>query len=542
MAIDGLLLNTVSNELNTLLKGGKITKVIQPSSFELLLTVRSQRVNHQLLISVHPIYARVSLTKHTYTNQSLPFASRVKKFLEGAIIEGVETLGYERIMTINVRQFDAIGDLKYYCLKIEVMQRHSNCSLVDESGVIVDCIKHISYAQNTVRVLLPNAVYQLPPMQEKKDPHLINHFDSHMMEEYAGISSLLAKEMIEENHNLTTQVLASTTLYVYETSKQTYFHLVPLEHLNTVGKVFPLFEGLDYVYYEKDLKDRIKQQTNDLSKLIRQEIKKMKQKIVKLSAELLTTDQATDYQENGDLLYASLHLIKKGMVEVEVDDYYHDTKKMIILDPKLSPSQNAQKYYQRYQKLKKGVQHLEHYIDKAKQDLQYFESLDVALEQASIDEAFEIKLELEQQKITRQKQTTHSKKQSNFKLLTFVSSTGKTIYVGKNNLQNDLLTFKVAHKQDTWLHVQGLPGSHVVIKGSDIDEATLRLASMLAAFYSKARFSSSIPVNYTLVRNVKKPVGRRPGQVQLMEMHTIYIDIDEAQINGAMQSPLIVKK
>ncbi len=542
MAIDGLFLNNISMKLNNILRGGKITRVAQPSAFELLLTIRSNRENHQLLISIHPSYARTCLTKHQYVNQSLPFVSRVKKYLEGSIVEGIETIGYERVIVLSLRQFDAIGDKHHYRLMIEVMQRHSNCSLIDEDDKIIDCMKHISYAQNTVRVLIPNAIYQLPPMLAKKDPHLIKTFDAQMSDDYAGISTLLMSEFLFQQHNLTDSIIASDKLYVYETKKQTLFHLIPLTHLGIEGKCFPLFDGLDHIFYDKDLKDRIKQQTNDLSKFIRQEIKKTKQKIMKLSSELDATDQASVYQENGDLLYAYAYLYEKGMKQIEVDDFYHDQKKIIVLDPKLSLSQNAQKYYQRYQKLKKGVIHLEHFIDKAKQDLAYFESLEVAVEQASIEEAFEIKQELEQQKFLKQKAFKGSKKQQTFKLMTFKSSTHKTIYVGKNNLQNDLLTFKIAHKHDTWLHVKDMAGSHVIIKGQDIDEPTLRLAAMLAAYYSKARYSSSIPVNYTQVKQLKKPVGRRPGQVMMMDMQTIYIDIDEKMIEAAIDDPLIVKK
>ena len=251
-------------------------------------------------------------------------------------------------------------------------------------------------------------------------------------------------------------------------------------------------------------------------------------KLKKLKATLDDSHNSDDYRIKGDLLYASLHLIQKGMTHVEVDNYYDNTKLDITLDPKLDPKANAQKYYQKYQKAKNSINVLLEQIDLTEKEIEYFDSLITAMSQATYYDALEIKEELENEgylKKKKQKNTIRKKKRPQFQQ--YLTKDGIEIDIGKNNLQNDYLTFKYAHRYDMWFHAKDMPGSHVIVKAQDLDEYTIRLAAKIAAYYSKGKNSSSVPVNYTLVKTLKKPAGSKPGKVILDNYKTIYIDPDD---------------
>lgn len=537
MAYDGIMMHQVKKSLIDTIQSGRINKIYQISKYELLFQVRANRKNYQLLISSHPMYARVQLTSLTYPTPEAPnpLTMLFRKLLEGGYIKEIEQIDLDRILKITFACHNELGDAIEYILYIEIMGKHSNIILVGKNNKIIDCIKHISPSMNTERFLQPGALYQLPPMVEKLNP-FTNDFveDSQLTKIYQGMAPILSKEILyridqgEDFKEIMNQIANSQDLYITKVNDKEYFHVIELTHLQGATTKYPLFDGLDLHFNEIDQKERIKQQTSNLLKFIQNEYQKNTTKLKKLKATLEDSENSDDYRIKGDLLYASLHLMQKGMTSVEVDNYYDNTKMKITLDPKLDPKANAQKYYQKYQKAKNSIDILHQQIELTEKEIDYFDSLITAMAQASYYDALEIKEELENEgylKKKKQRNTIRKKRIPQFKK--YLTKDGIEIDIGKNNLQNDYLTFKYAHRYDMWFHAKDMPGSHVIVKAQDLDEYTIRLAAKIAAYYSKGKNSSSVPVNYTFVKTLKKPAGSKPGKVILDNYKTIYIDPDE---------------
>lgn len=537
MAYDGIMMHQVKKSLIDTIQSGRINKIYQISKYELLFQVRANRKNYQLLISSHPMYARVQLTSLTYPTPESPnpLTMLFRKLLEGGYIKEIEQIDLDRILKITFACHNELGDAIEYTLYIEIMGKHSNIILVGQNNKIIDCIKHISPSMNTERFLQPGALYQLPPMVQKLNP-FTNDFveDNQLTKIYQGMAPILSKEILyridqgEDFKEIMNQIANSQDLYITKANDKEYFHVIELTHLQGATTKYSLFDGLDLHFNEIDQKERIKQQTSNLLKFIQNEYQKNTTKLKKLKATLEDSENSDDYRIKGDLLYASLHLMQKGMTSVEVDNYYDNTKMKITLDPKLDPKANAQKYYQKYQKAKNSIDVLHQQIELTEKEIDYFDSLITAMAQASYYDALEIKEELENEgylKKKKQRNTIRKKRIPQFKK--YLTKDGIEIDIGKNNLQNDYLTFKYAHRYDMWFHAKDMPGSHVIVKAQDLDEYTIRLAAKIAAYYSKGKNSSSVPVNYTLVKTLKKPAGSKPGKVILDNYKTIYIDPDE---------------
>lgn len=537
MAYDGIMMHQVKKSLIDTIQSGRINKIYQISKYELLFQVRANRKNYQLLISSHPMYARVQLTSLTYPTPEAPnpLTMLFRKLLEGGYIKEIEQIDLDRILKITFACHNELGDAIEYILYIEIMGKHSNIILVGKNNKIIDCIKHISPSMNTERFLQPGALYQLPPMVEKLNP-FTNDFveDNQLTKIYQGMAPILSKEILyridqgKDFKEIMKQIDKSQDLYITKINDKEYFHVIELTHLQGITTKYALFDGLDLHFNEIDQKERIKQQTSNLLKFIQNEYQKNTTKLKKLKATLEDSENSDDYRIKGDLLYASLHLMQKGMISVEVDNYYDNTKMKITLDPKLDPKANAQKYYQKYQKAKNSIDVLHQQIELTEKEIDYFDSLITAMSQASYYDALEIKEELENEgylKKKKQRNTIRKKKIPQFQK--YLTKDGIEIDIGKNNLQNDYLTFKYAHRHDMWFHAKDMPGSHVIVKAQDLDEYTIRLAAKIAAYYSKGKNSSSVPVNYTLVKTLKKPTGSKPGKVILDNYKTIYIDPDD---------------
>lgn len=537
MAYDGIMMHQVKKSLIDTIQSGRINKIYQISKYELLFQVRANRKNYQLLISSHPMYARVQLTSLTYPTPEAPnpLTMLFRKLLEGGYIKEIEQIDLDRILKITFACHNELGDATEYILFIEIMGKHSNIILVGKNNKIIDCIKHISPSMNTERFLQPGALYQLPPMVEKLNPFTSDFVeDSQLTKIYQGMAPILSKEILyridqgEDFKEIMKQIDKSQDLYITKINDKEYFHVIELTHLQGITTKYALFDGLDLHFNEIDQKERIKQQTSNLLKFIQNEYQKNTTKLKKLKATLEDSENSDDYRIKGDLLYASLHLMQKGMTSVEVDNYYDNTKMKITLDPKLDPKANAQKYYQKYQKAKNSINVLHQQIELTEKEIDYFDSLITAMSQASYYDALEIKEELENEgylKKKKQRNTIRKKKIPQFQK--YLTKDGIEIDIGKNNLQNDYLTFKYAHRYDMWFHAKDMPGSHVIVKAQDLDEYTIRLAAKIAAYYSKGKNSSSVPVNYTLVKTLKKPAGSKPGKVILDNYKTIYIDPDD---------------
>lgn len=540
MAYDGIMMSRVVSEFKQQILRGRISKIYQISQHELLMSVRSHSKNYKLFISIHPMYARTQLTSLTYPTPSSPnaYTMLMRKHLEGAYIESIEQVQLDRIIDITCVGTNELKDVVKYHLFIEIMGKHSNVTLTHENMKIIDCLKRISPAMNTQRILQPGAIYQLPPLLDKKNPFETDYqVCDNLTKIYQGVSPELSREVLyridygEDFSEIMQMIRDSDTLYIHNNNTES-FHLIPLTHLGCEYTSYDLFDGLDKRYDLIDQKDRIKQQTSDLQKFIQNEYTKNVTKLNKLEKELFDCQNSDEYRIKGDLLFANIHLLQKGQTSITVDNYYDNTKMTIELDERYDGKTNAKRYYNKYQKAKNALHYLNEQIALTKEEITYFDSLITLMENANYYDALEMKEELENLGYLKKKKSkTPVKKKNKFHVETYVTKDNITIYVGKNNLQNDYLTFKMASRFDMWFHVKDMPGSHVVVHSENLDEYTIRLASKMAAYFSKGKHSSSVPVNYTQVKTLKKPHSHKPGQVILDHYQTIYIDPDDSFFN-----------
>jgi predicted ribosome quality control (RQC) complex YloA/Tae2 family protein len=561
MSFDGLFTKAMVDELSRTLKGGRINKVHQPYKNEVILTIRANGVNQKLLFSAHPSYARVQLTNEAYENPSEPpmFCMLLRKHIEGYILEDVYQVENDRMIIFEIKGRNEIGDVSYKQLIIEIMGRHSNIVLVDKTrNIILDSVKHVSFAVNSHRAILPGQTYIYPPEQNKQNPFMVStdeilrkidfnsgKLDKQIVEHFAGTSPLFAKEVIFQSGIANRATVPTAFLQLIQRIKsgelvpsimsagnKEVFYLYPLEHINGEIKSFPtLSEMLDRFYFGKAERDRVKQQGNDIERLIINEKEKNEKKIEKLESTLREAEKADQLQRFGELLTANLYAAKKGMKEIEVINYYDEMGGTVAipLDPRKTPSENAQKYFSKYQKAKNSISIVIEQIEKAREEVLYFENLLQQVQSASPKDIQEIREELVEGGYIRDRQKRNAKKTANAKPILdhYLSSDGTEMIVGKNNKQNDYLTNKLAARDEIWLHTKDIPGSHVVIRSKEPSEATIHEAAKLAAYFSKARNSSSVPVDYTKVRYVKKPSGAKPGFVIYDNQQTVYVTPEE---------------
>ncbi|WP_428908710.1 Rqc2 family fibronectin-binding protein [Niallia sp. Krafla_26] len=570
MSFDGLFTRAMCKELSSSLKGGRINKVHQPYKNEIILVIRANGKNHKLLLSAHPNHARVQITKEEYENpaEAPMFCMLLRKHLEGYALEEISQPNLERILIFTVKGRNEIGDISYKQLIVEIMGRHSNIILVDQDKqIILDSVKHVSAAVNTYRTVLPGHPYIFPPQQHKASPFEADEndllqrldfnsgkLDKQIVTQYAGVSPLLAKEITYRAGLVNRNTLPDAFLaiikrieaYDYEpaimenNTKESYY-LFPLESVSQKAKCFPtLSEMLDRFFFGKAERDRVKQQANDIERLIINEKEKNEKKILKLEETLKESQEASKFQLYGELLTANLYAVNKGMSEIEVVNYYDEEGSTIIipLNPLKTPSENAQNLFTKYQKAKNSLEIIQEQIEKAKNEVHYFEGLLQQIETASPKDVEEIRQELIEEGYLRKKQKRQSKKSHTTKptLDHYYSSDGTEVIVGKNNKQNDYLTNKLAARDDIWLHTKDIPGSHVVIRSKEPSEQTILEAAILASYNSKARHSSSVPVDYTKVRYVKKPSGAKPGFVIYENQQTVYVTPDEEIVLKLKQS------
>ncbi|KML03522.1 hypothetical protein VL05_08060 [Bacillus stratosphericus] len=561
MSFDGIFTYGMTNELQETLTGGRISKIHQPYKHELIFHIRSKGKNHKLLLSAHPSYARVQLTEHHDDNPSEPpmFCMLLRKHLEGGFIERFEQIGLDRVIVLHVRSRNEIGDEQTRKLYIEIMGRHSNLILVeDETEQIIDGLKHLSPSVNSYRTVLPGHQYLLPPAQQKLNPFDVTKEDilkhlrfqegkiaNQIVDTFSGVSPLFAKEAVHRAGLANQETIPSTLLEMFQliqahsftpqlTRKdgKEYFYLLELQHVDGDMKTFDsLSELLDRFYFGKAERDRVKQQAADLERFVVNEKKKNENKLKKLTRTLEESQNAHKYQLYGELLTANIYAIKKGDKEATVINYYDEEGGEITIPLKTNktPSENAQAYFTKYQKAKNAVEAVNEQIERTHEEIVYFDELIQQLSSASPKDLEEIREELVEGKYLRPKQKRNAKKKkpSAIQLETYESSQGVPILVGKNNKQNEYLTTKAAARDDIWLHTKDIPGSHVVIRHKAPDEQTLLEAAQIAAYFSKAKESSSVPVDYTKIRHVKKPNGAKPGFVTYDQQQTLFVTPDE---------------
>lgn len=540
MALDGIILNAISHDLQKLVPA-KINRIQQVSDDEIIFTIHHQG-KKRLLISCHSKYNRINLTERTYKTIDYPnnFVMVLRKHLDNALITNISQIGLDRILRFELTGYDDISDKHQYFLYLELMGKYANLILVDDNGDIIDCLKRIPPYMNSTRILHPGAKYHLPTAHQKQNPFDLPKIDldNSLVKQLHGFSPILDKEvkyrmavLKEDFKDIMEEIQNSNTLYLYPQE----FHIIELKHLDVKAHIYPLEIGLDYIYGNLEEEVRIKQQSGDLIKYVKKELTKEENKLIKLER---TLDEALNSSINakyGELLYAYQHQLPNHQTSVEVVDFETGESITIPLDPKLTINQNAKKYFHKYNKSKNAKIEVAKQIDICTKKIQYLQAINEQLGFANVEDALEIKEELvnkgfyfKNHKVTRRKKNT----KPHFLTLKIEDT---LIYVGKNNVQNDYLTFKLAHKQDTWLHVKDLHGAHVLIKNSNPDEKLLRIGALLAAYYSKGRLSSSVPVNYCPVKNLKKIKNSPLGKVALSNYKTIYIDPDELSVQELLK-------
>ena len=547
MSFDGFFLHHMVEELRAELLNGRIQKINQPFDQELVLQIRSNRQSHRLLLSAHPVFGRIQLTETTFENPAQPstFIMVLRKYLQGAVIESIEQIENDRIVEITVSNKNEIGDDIQATLIIEIMGKHSNILLVDKSNhKILEVIKHIGFSQNSYRTLLPGATYIAPPSTEALNPFTIKDeklFEILQTQELTvrNLQSLfqgLGRDTANELENLLVNDKLSNfrNFFKQETKPcltDKSFSCVAFS--NCINEHFSsLSQLLDTFYKDKAERDRVKQQASELIRRVENELQKNRQKLKKQEIELLATENAEEFRQKGELLTTFLHQVPNDQDQVILDNYYTNQPITIALDKALTPNQNAQKYFKRYQKLKEAVKYLTELIEETKATILYLESVETVLNQAGLDEIAEIREELIQTGFIRRRQ--REKIQKRKKPEKYLASDGKTIIlVGRNNLQNEELTFKIARKEELWFHAKDIPGSHVVISGNlNPSDEVKTDAAELAAYYSKGRLSNLVQVDMIEVKKLNKPTGGKPGFVTYTGQKTLRVTPDSEKIQS----------
>ena len=551
MSFDGFFLHHIIEELRRELVNGRIQKINQPFEQELVLQIRSNRQSHRLLLSAHPVFGRIQLTQTTFENPAQPstFIMVLRKYLQGAVIESIEQIENDRIVEITVSNKNEIGDHIQATLIIEIMGKHSNILLVDKSShKILEVIKHVGFSQNSYRTLLPGSTYIAPPSTDALNPFTIKDeklFEILQTQELTAknLQSLfqgLGRDTAYELENILGSEKLSTfrNFFNQETKPcltETSFSPVPFA--NRVGELFASLSNLlDTYYKDKAERDRVKQQASELIRRVENELQKNRHKLKKQEKELLATDNAEEFRQKGELLTTFLHQVPNDQDQVTLDNYYTNQPITIALDKALTPSQNAQRYFKRYQKLKDAVKYLTELIEETKATILYLESVETVLNQAGLEEIAEIREELIQTGFIRRRQ--REKIQKRKKPEQYLASDGKTIiYVGRNNLQNEELTFKMARKEELWFHAKDIPGSHVVISGNlDPSDEVKTDAAELAAYFSKGRLSNLVQVDMIEVKKLNKPTGGKPGFVTYTGQKTLRVTPDPEKIASMKKS------
>ena len=551
MSFDGFFLHHMIKELQRELINGRIQKINQPFNQELVLQIRSNRQSHRLLLSAHPVFGRIQLTQTTFENPAQPstFIMVLRKYLQGAVIESINQVENDRIVEITVSNKNEIGDHIQATLVIEIMGKHSNILLIDKSShKILEVIKHVGFSQNSYRTLLPGSTYIAPPSTESLNPFTIKDeklFEILQTQETTAknLQSLfqgLGRDTANELENILVSDKLSTFRNFFNQETKpclTENSFSPVSFANQVGEPFDsLSDLLDTYYKDKAERDRVKQQANELIRRVENELQKNRHKLKKQEKELLATDNAEEFRQKGELITTFLHQVPNDQDQVILDNYYTNQPITIALDKALTPSQNAQRYFKRYQKLKEAVKYLTDLIQETKATILYLESVETVLNQAGLEEIAEIREELIQTGFIRRRQ--REKIQKRKKPEQYLASDGKTIiYVGRNNLQNEELTFKMARKEELWFHAKDIPGSHVVISGNLTPSDEVKTdAAELAAYFSKGRLSNLVQVDMIEVKKLNKPTGGKPGFVTYTGQKTLRVTPDPEKISSMKKS------
>ena len=580
MALDGITISNIVFELKKNLLNGRIDKISQPERDEVIISVRSFRNNFKILLTANSSHPRLHFTDISKQNpMTAPlFCMVLRKHLNNGKILDITQPDFERIVIFHIESMNEMGDMSTKKLIIEIMGKHSNIILVDDKDMILDAIKHISHEKSSVREVLPAKNYIFPP-SSKLDPTKLNkdefllaiaekkssNMQSIIYKSYNGISPIMASEICSRAgidpsshgeeisdadslalYNEFEKVLAQIQAHQFspeicydEKGKAVDFFSLEFSQYNWHRKINfdSISKLLESFYRERDETYRILQKTQELRKLVTQNIERCIRKRELQSNILKEVENREHFLLLGTIITAHIYDIKKGETEISRVNFQDPECKEITiqLDPTLTPAENGQEYYKKYNKQKRTFDATELQISQNEDDLKYLEtilnSLSLSGDEADIEE---IRDELCEQGFIKKRRNNKNKKKKTKPLL-FHSSDGYEIYVGKNNNQNDELTTKLAKNNDIWLHTKDIPGSHVIIKSQgkeEIPDSTITEAAHLAAYYSKARSSSSVPVDYTFKKYVKKPNYSKPGMVIYVKQKTTYITPDELLVQS----------
>ena len=534
MAIDGLFLYNIQNKLNQFAPC-KIGKIQNISDEEILIHLHTRNDgNQKLVINVHSNTNRIYIADYIPAIQPEPsnFVMVLRKQCSQGIIESIEQVGYDRILCFHISCRNEFQDLTKFDLYVELMGKYANMILVKQ-GIIVDALKRIPVYENAKRFIHPGAKYIAPAQPEKKNPFEIQQIDldRSLVQQIYGFSPILSNEFIyriknNENYaDILNECTHSNTLYKYEKE----FHCIELKHLKQECHTYPLMDGLNHLFEENEQKKRIKEQYGDIIKTVEKEKNKLTKKLPKLIQSLENGKDYKKYQEYGDLIFAYMYQIQKEK-KIVLPSFETGQDIEIPIDMRYDLKTNANKYYQKYHKMKRSLSILEEQIEQCKEDIAYYAQLEEQLAHCSIQDAGEIREELIKQRVLLPKKENRRKKKNNKPNILHLKYEDCDIYVGKNNLQNNYITHQISRKNDLWFHVKDYHGSHVLLKSENFTETQIRLCASLAAYYSKGKDSSSVPVDYCLISQIKKVPGSKIGFVTMKSNKTIYIDPQETEI------------
>lgn len=529
MALDGIILSKVKQDLDTYLPI-RINRIAQTSTTEVVFNVHANSIRTNLVINLHSNYNHICFSNKNFTtyNDASTFVMVLRKHILNGIIYNIEQFDYDRYLLLHIRARDELYDEKEYLLSVELMGKYANLILVDDNNKIIDALKKIPPYENTRRTILPGADFVLPEKQNKLDPFTSTNidFEESLVNQIQGFSKLLEKEIryrlnSQSYTDILKQIKDSTSLYLTKVNDSFEYHTIPLTHISNDYTEWNIQEAFDEIYFKDEEKEMIKNISDDLYKIVKRQIKHFNTKIEKLQYSLSDALNLQEDKENGYLLYQYSNLDQKGLKEISITGYEENTK-VIKLDPKLSIKANANKYYNLYQKKRKGKVFIEEQIEIAKNELEYFKSLSEQLSFANYSDALDIKEELSKYGYLK-KPISKNKKKKSINLYQ-IKIDGYTITFGKNNIQNNYLTFDYAKANYTWFHAKQFHGSHVVVDSDSPNEKIIRICANIAAYYSQGRMSSSVPVDYCELKYVKKIKGAKPGFVTFKNYKTIYID------------------
>lgn len=583
MALDGVAINCLVAQFKATIIDGRIDKIYQPQPDEITLKVRTRTDSRRILLSASSNNPRIYITQQEKSNPHMapPFCMLLRKHVQGGRIKDIIQPDFERIVEILIDATDELGEVSTKKLIIEIMGRHSNIILVNRDGGIIDAIKRISSAVSRIREVLPGASYTRPPSQGKVNPltvdtaavgRILSRYKGrvgiakHIMNSFTGVSLVTAREIVyrclnsnEKNDMLTDDNLIqlwegfieffgdikkglySPCIVQDEEGRPMEVSATALSHMYFLEQIgfHDISTALETFYHNRDRMDRLKQKTSAVLKTVNIHLDRSQKKLGKLICELSSAKNGDKYRLYGELLTANLYNIPAKAGSVVLENFYENMQPVEIpLKKNLSPAQNAQRYFKKYNKCKTAIKELTKQIDTTRKEITYLEgqvdNLGKCTHELEIEEVKEELAGLGYIKKASNKKRTGARKKDMSMPLHYITSGGQHIYVGKNNKQNDYLTLQLARPQDLWLHVKDIPGSHVILKSGNTrpDRELLGLAAMIAAFYSKACHSSNVPVDYTLKKNVKKPKGAKPGMVIYENHKTLYVTPDEKKINS----------